>query len=64
MSSGVALLERPYISFSSPFILILGREITAAAVALFFLFSARSRWVDYAPQFGYDYDSSQIPPEW
>ena len=37
MSSGVILLQRPYISFSSPLLLILRREITAAAVALFFL---------------------------
>ena len=35
MSSGVILLQRPYISFSSPLLLILRREITAAAVALF-----------------------------
>ena len=34
MSSGVILLQRPYISFSSPLLLILRREITAAAVAL------------------------------
>ena len=37
MSSGVILLQRPYIAFSSPLLLILRREITAAAVALFFL---------------------------
>ena len=37
MSSGVILLQRPYISFSSPLLLILRREITAAAVALFYL---------------------------
>ncbi len=24
----------------------------------------RSRWVDYAPQYGYEYDGSQVPPEW
>ena len=35
MSSGVILLKRPYISFSSPLLLILRREITVAAVALF-----------------------------
>ena len=35
MSSGVILLQRPYISFSSPLLLILRWEITAAAVALF-----------------------------
>ena len=35
MSNGVILLQRPYISFSSPLLLILRREITAAAVALF-----------------------------
>ena len=37
MSSGVILLQRPYhyISFSSPLLLILRREITAAAVALY-----------------------------
>ena len=34
MSSGVILLQRPYISFSSPLLLILRREITTAAVAL------------------------------
>ena len=34
MSSGVILLQTPYISFSSPLLLILRREITAAAVAL------------------------------
>ena len=37
MSSGVILLERPYVSFSSPLLLILRREITAAAVALLYL---------------------------
>ena len=37
MSSGVILLQWPYISFSSPLLLILGREIIAAAVALFFM---------------------------
>ena len=36
MSSGVILLQRPYIYFSSPLLLILRREITAAAVALFY----------------------------
>ena len=35
MSSGVILLQRPYISFSSPLLLFLRQEITAAAVALF-----------------------------
>ena len=35
MSSGVILLQRPCISFSSPLLLILRQEITAAAVALF-----------------------------
>ena len=34
MSSGVILLQRPYISFSSPLLLILWWEITAVAVAL------------------------------
>ena len=24
----------------------------------------RSRWVDYSPKYGWDYDGSQIPPEW
>ena len=33
----VILLQRPYVSFSSPLLLILRREITAAAVALFSL---------------------------
>ena len=37
MSSGVILLQRPYISFTSPLLLILRREITAAAVALLFI---------------------------
>ncbi|ELT96072.1 hypothetical protein CAPTEDRAFT_164106 [Capitella teleta] len=27
-------------------------------------FIASNRWVDYAPQFGMDYDGSQIPAEW
>ena len=36
MSSGVILLQRPYISFSSP-LLILRREITAATVALLYI---------------------------
>ena len=35
MSSGAVLLQRPYISFSSPLLLILRQEITAAAAALF-----------------------------
>ena len=35
MSSGVILLERPYISFSSPLLPIIRWEITDAAVALF-----------------------------
>ena len=35
MSSGVTLLQRAYIYFSSPLSLILRREITAAAVALY-----------------------------
>ena len=39
MSSGVILLQRPYISFSSPLLLILRWEITAAAVALFLYMS-------------------------
>ena len=34
MSSGVILLQRPYVSFSSPLLLILRWEITAVAVAL------------------------------
>ena len=34
MSSGVILLQRHYISFSSPLLLILRWEIIAAAVAL------------------------------
>ena len=37
MSSGVILLQRPYISFSSPLLLILRQEITAVAVALLLL---------------------------
>ena len=37
MSSGVILLQRPYISFNSPLLLILRWEISAAAVALFFM---------------------------
>ena len=37
MSSGVILLQRPYVSFSSPPLLILRQEITAAAVALLFM---------------------------
>ena len=37
MSSAVILLQRPYISFSSPLLLILRREITAAAVTLFYM---------------------------
>ena len=41
MSSGVILLQRPYISFSSPLLLILRQEITAAAVALLCLFFQR-----------------------
>ena len=36
MSSGITLLQRPYISFSSPLLLILRRDITVAAVALLF----------------------------
>ena len=39
MSSGVILLQRPYVSFSSPLLLILRWEIAAAAVA-FLLFVA------------------------
>ena len=35
MSSGVILLQRPYVSFSSPLLLSLRWEITTAAVALF-----------------------------
>ena len=35
MSSGVIVLQRPYISFSSPLVLILRWEIPAAAVMLF-----------------------------
>ena len=35
VSSGIILLQRPYISLISPILLILRREITAAAVALF-----------------------------
>ena len=37
MSSGVIILQRPYVSFSSPLLLILRREVTAAAVALFYI---------------------------
>ena len=37
MTSGVILLQRSYISFSSPLLLILRQEITAAAVALLVL---------------------------
>ena len=40
MSSGVILLQRPYISFSSPLFLILRQETTAAAVVLSFLMKA------------------------
>ena len=36
MSSGVILLQKSYLSFSSPLFLILRQEITTAAVALFF----------------------------
>ena len=35
MSSGIILQQRPCISFSSPLLLILRREITAAAVTLY-----------------------------
>ena len=45
MSSGVILLQRPYVSFSSPLLLILRREITAAAVALF-LFQVKINFVN------------------
>ena len=38
MSNGVISLQRPYISFSSTLLLILKWEITAVAVALFYLF--------------------------
>ena len=38
MSSGIILLQRSYIYFSSPLLLILRREITAAAVALFYIY--------------------------
>jgi len=24
----------------------------------------RSRWVEYSPQYGWDYDGSQVPAEW
>ena len=37
MTSGVILLQRPYVSFSSPLLLILRRDITAVAVALLLL---------------------------
>ena len=37
MSSGVIVLQRPYISFSSPLLLILRREITTVTVALLLL---------------------------
>ena len=40
-------LQRPYISFSSPLLLILRQEITAAAVALFFLRGWRLDPVDF-----------------
>ena len=36
MSNGIILLQRPYIAFSTPLLLILRWEITAAAVALFY----------------------------
>ena len=26
--------------------------------------SGRSRWVVYSNKYGYDYDASQVPPEW
>ena len=38
MLNGIILLKRPYISFSSPLLMILRRDITAAAVALFLLY--------------------------
>ena len=41
MSSGVILLQRPYVSFSSPLLLILRQEINAAAVALFYVSCSR-----------------------
>ena len=34
---GIILLQRPYISFRSPLLLFLRQEITAPAVALFYL---------------------------
>ena len=47
MSNGVILLQRPYI-FSSPLLLILRREITTAAVALFNLGKAWGLpWIGY-----------------
>ncbi|PVD24360.1 hypothetical protein C0Q70_14841 [Pomacea canaliculata] len=27
-------------------------------------FMGRSRWVEYSPAVGMDYDGSQVPPEW
>ncbi|KAK7499507.1 hypothetical protein BaRGS_00009159 [Batillaria attramentaria] len=27
-------------------------------------FMGRSRWVQYSPKYGFDYDGSQVPPEW
>lgn len=27
-------------------------------------FIARSRWIDYAPKYGYDFDGSQVPADW
>ena len=45
MSSGFILLQRTYIAFSSPLLLILRQEITAAAVALFSLQKEYLPWV-------------------
>ena len=42
----VTLLQRPYVSFSSPLLLILRRGITAAVVALYILLSNRGTFID------------------
>ena len=58
MSSGVILLQRPYVFFSSLLLLNLRRDITAAAVALFLylnvsfiMFSVYFVWLVTTKQF-------------
>merc|ERR1712025_167371 len=29
-----------------------------------YYFIGRSRWVEFSPQFGHDYDATHVPPEW